>query len=663
MTLRALITRPEEDAAPLAAALIQRGIETSIESLLSIRTLPETEIDLSGVQAMLFTSANGVRAFAELAAAKGLVGWRELPVLAVGDATARTARAAGFTEVESAAGNVESLAELAAAKLDPQKGPLFHAAGSAVAGDLAGLLSGRGFELRRSMIYEARPADSLSPATVAALEGGSFDFMLFFSPRTAATFAALTQAAGDKAVEGCRRAAALCLSPAVANVLGALPFRAMESADHPDLPSMLQLVERMAGTGSAAASAEPEKIIDVTPSAAAPPPQAQPAWAPPAKTRAPWFATVAAAAIAAAIVAAIVSLLLRPEAPTDSAGVNVAVEERLTAAEKTSADLAARLTAAEDASAAVKDEMSKLAGDLASLRTDMTSLATGTGDDGVAVSQLTALTDRLAAAEEKVRTLSAPAADGSIEGDTAVRLSAENIQMKNDLAALREALAQATAANSQLTSRLGELENNVRDSRAAGAQAALVLAVANLTKTMATAEPFAAPLTALKDIVAADSTLAQKVDSAAAPVAALGDRGVPTLAVLLDSFPAVADAVARAAQKTETADSATAGDGFFSKTWRKISNGVSEAVTVRPEGEAVGDGPLERLARAEVRLAELKLADAVAELDGLTGAPRDAAAPWLDQAKARLAADKAIEELQALALGHLASPAANGAGG
>ena len=183
--------------------------------------------------------------------AKGLAGWRELPVLAVGDATARTARAAGFTDVESAAGNVESLAELAAAKLDPQKGALFHAAGSAVAGDLAGLLSGRGFELRRSMIYEARPADPLSPATVEALESGGFDLMLFFSPRTAATFAALTQAAGDKAVEGCRRAAALCLSPAVANVLGALPFRAMESADHPDLPSMLQLVERMAGTGSA----------------------------------------------------------------------------------------------------------------------------------------------------------------------------------------------------------------------------------------------------------------------------------------------------------------------------------------------------------------------------------------------------------------------------
>lgn len=661
MTLRALITRPEEDAAPLAAALIQRGIETSIESLLSIRTLPDAEIDLSGVQAMLFTSANGVRAFAELAAAKGLAGWRELPVLAVGDATARTARAAGFTEVESAAGNVESLAELAAAKLDPQKGALFHAAGSAVAGDLAGLLSGRGFELRRSMIYEARPAESLSQPTVAALQRGGFDLMLFFSPRTAATFAALTQAAGDKAVEGCRGAAALCLSPAVANVLGALQFRAVESADHPDLPSMLQLVERMAGTGSASAAAEPEKIIDVTPSAKVPPPQ--PAWAPPAKSRAPWLATVAAAAIAAAIVAAAVSILLRPEAPANSAGVSAAVEERLTAAEKSSADLAARLAAAEDASAAVKSELSKLAGDLATLRADMTSLATGTGDDGVAVSQLTALTDRLAAAEEKLRSLPAPVTDGGVEGDTAVRLSAENIQMKSDLQALRDSLAQATAANGQLASRLGELESNVQDSRAAGAQAALVLAVANLTKTMATADPFAAPLAALNEIAAADSALAQKVDSAATAVAGFGDKGVPTAAMLAASFAPVADAVARAAQKTETADGATADDGFLSKTWRKISDGVSDAVTVRPEGEAEGDGPLERLARAETRLSEFKLADAVAELDGLSGAPRDAAAAWLDQAKARLATDRAIEELQALALGQLAAPAANGAGG
>jgi uroporphyrinogen-III synthase len=664
MTLRALITRPEEDAAPLAAALSQRGIETSIESLLSIRTLPEADIDLTGVQAILFTSANGVRAFAELAAAKGAAGWREIPVLAVGDATARTARAAGFAQVGSAAGNIESLAELVAAKLDPQKGPLFHAAGSAVAGDLAGLLSGRGFELRRSMIYEARPAEALSPGTIDLLQQGGFDLILFFSPRTAATFASLTQAAGDRAVEGCRSAAALCLSPAVAAVIGALPFRAVESADHPDLPSMLQLVERMAGTTPSPASAEPEKIIDVTPSESAPKaaPQPPPAWAPAAPTGRHWISTALAAAVVGAIVAAAVSLLLRPQVPELSAEVNAALEERLTATEKIAADAAARLAAAEDSGAAMRTELTKLAGELATLRTDITGMATGTGDDGVAVSQMAALSDRLAAAEEKLKSLSAPTSDG-VEGDTAVRLSAENIQIKNDLAAMRAALDKAIAENARLTAQVGNVEQKLADNSTAAAQTAFALAVANLNRTLATSDPFAAPLAALREIVAGDDALAQKVAAATAPIENLGDQGAPALAVLMDSFPPVADAVARAAMKTEAAGQAPADDGFFGKAWRKITDGVSEAVTVRPEGEAVGDGPLERLARAETRLAEFKLTEAVAELDGLAGAPREAAAFWLDQAKARLAADRAIEALQALALGQLAAPAASGAGG
>lgn len=662
MTLRALITRPEEDAAPLAAALSQRGIETSIESLLTIRTLPEADIDLAGVQAILFTSANGVRALAELAAAKGAAGWREIPVLAVGDATARTARAAGFAQVSSAAGNIESLAELIAAKLDPQKGPLFHAAGSAVAGDLAGLLSGRGFELRRSMIYEARPAESLSAGTIDRLQQGGFDLILLFSPRTAATFASLTQAAGDRAVEGCRRAAALCLSPAVAAVIGALPFRAVESADHPDLPSMLQLVERMAGTGATSAATEPEKIIDVTPVEPAPKASPPPAWAPGPRGRTLWLSTVLAAAVAGAIAAAAVSLLLRPQVPELSAEVNTALEERLTATAKIAADASARLAAAEAAGAAAKTELTQLAGELATLRTDITSMATGTGDDGVAVSQMAALADRLAAAEEKLNSLSAPVADG-VEGDTAVRLSAENIQIKDDLAAIRAALEKTAAENARLTAQVGSVEQKLADNRVAAAQTAFTLAVANLNRTLATSDPFAAPLVALREITAADNALAQKVAAATAPIENLGNQGAPALAVLMDSFPPVADAVARAALKAEAAGQAPADDGFFGKAWRKIADGVSEAVTVRPEGEAVGEGPLERLARAETRLAEFKLADAVAELDGLAGAPREAAATWLDQAKARLAADRAIEALQALALGQLAAPAANGAGG
>ena len=109
MTLRALVTRPEEDAAPLAAALAERGIEVTVEPLLAIRPIADAPIDLAGVQALLFTSANGARCFAALAAERGIAGWRELPVFTVGDASAAAARAAGFGRVESAGGDTVTL--------------------------------------------------------------------------------------------------------------------------------------------------------------------------------------------------------------------------------------------------------------------------------------------------------------------------------------------------------------------------------------------------------------------------------------------------------------------------------------------------------------------------------------------------------------------------
>ncbi len=160
MPLTALITRPEEDARPLAEALAERGVATVIEPLLVIRPLPEAAADLAkdlaGVQALLFTSANGARAFAELSPR------RDIGVLAVGDATASAARGLGFTAVESAGGDVQALARLVKQRLKPAGGPLLHAAGSAVAGDLAEILAADGFDLRRRMLYESATATALS---------------------------------------------------------------------------------------------------------------------------------------------------------------------------------------------------------------------------------------------------------------------------------------------------------------------------------------------------------------------------------------------------------------------------------------------------------------------------------------------------------------------
>src|ERR1700726_5299429 len=124
---RALVTRPRAEAGALAEALAMRGIEAIIEPLLEIHYRDGPAPVLAGVQAVLCTSANGVRALARLS------GERAVPLFAVGEASAARGRQEGFAHVESAGGNVDDLARLAHQRLRPEAGRLWHVAGSDVA--------------------------------------------------------------------------------------------------------------------------------------------------------------------------------------------------------------------------------------------------------------------------------------------------------------------------------------------------------------------------------------------------------------------------------------------------------------------------------------------------------------------------------------------------
>jgi uroporphyrinogen-III synthase len=235
--MRLMITRPLEDAEPLARALADVGVETIIEPLLSIELTAVGAPSLNGVQALLLTSANGVRAFA------GLSADRRLPVFAVGDATARVAAEAGFENVSSAAGDVESLADLVLKKLGPRAGALVHVAGSRTAGDLAAILGRAGFEYRRVQLYHASKATSLSPAALSALSGGSVDGVILFSPRTAESFVDLLAKAG---VTDCAaRLNAFCLSEAVAAKLQALQWAGVVVAATPDQAALIKTVREL----------------------------------------------------------------------------------------------------------------------------------------------------------------------------------------------------------------------------------------------------------------------------------------------------------------------------------------------------------------------------------------------------------------------------------
>jgi uroporphyrinogen-III synthase len=234
---KALITRPKEGAETLATALADRDIGALIEPMMDIHYLVPPALDLAAVQAILCTSANGVRAFARASSE------RELRILAVGDTTAARARAEGFTAVESAGGDVADLIGLATARLRPQDGPLLHIAGNIVAGDLVGSLREQGFAIESGILYEARPVAALSSAAIHALRSGALGLALFFSPRTAAVFARLAGIA--RVGECCATMSALSISPAADAAVAGLPWRDRRVAERPNQAALLDVLDRV----------------------------------------------------------------------------------------------------------------------------------------------------------------------------------------------------------------------------------------------------------------------------------------------------------------------------------------------------------------------------------------------------------------------------------
>ncbi len=179
---RIWITRAQPGADVTAERVRAMGHDAVVAPLLAVSVLPDVRIDLNGVAALAFTSANGVRAFADASGERGL------KVFAVGAATAQAARAAGFKSVLSADGDVEALAEGIAARRGELRGAVLHPGAAEPAGDLAGALERQGVEARRLILYETAPVE-LAPADAEALTRS--DAVLLHSPRAAQVLARL----------------------------------------------------------------------------------------------------------------------------------------------------------------------------------------------------------------------------------------------------------------------------------------------------------------------------------------------------------------------------------------------------------------------------------------------------------------------------------------
>ena len=230
--MRVLLTRPKEDARVVAERLREAGHEILSAPLLFVRFHDGPPLDLDGVQGVLATSANGVRALARRTKR------RDLPLFAVGPQTAKAARLAKFEYVKSADGDAAALAEAVPRWARAENGVMLHAAGAQGEGRLAALLGANGFTIRTEFLYDVVAADSLPAAVVEALSAGTLDAALFFSPRSARVFKDCIVSAN--LAQTCPRIIAVCISKAAADALSPLAFAQCRIAAKPNQDALLE---------------------------------------------------------------------------------------------------------------------------------------------------------------------------------------------------------------------------------------------------------------------------------------------------------------------------------------------------------------------------------------------------------------------------------------
>lgn len=242
-----LITRPAETV-EIDPAITAMGFRPVLAPALQIEDLSVILPDSSAAQGLIFSSANGVRAFERLRPDPGFF---RKPVFAVGDHTASVAMAVGFTDVRSAAGTMKDLVALIRRQMVPPS-KLLHLRGRDGRDNPAILLpQSEGWSVDGITLYNAEPVQAPALEAVEALESGQVDAVMFYSARSAASFMTLYKRFNFRGIQ------ALCLADSVVESLDRSQWAEIIVSARPDQSGMLALLK----------SLKPEKTMQIFSSA------------------------------------------------------------------------------------------------------------------------------------------------------------------------------------------------------------------------------------------------------------------------------------------------------------------------------------------------------------------------------------------------------------
>ncbi|MGC6327964.1 uroporphyrinogen-III synthase [Rhizorhabdus sp. FW153] len=221
-----LILRPEPGATMTAKSAFDQGWRPIVAPIFRIEPLAWDAPPASDYDALFVTSANAVRQ-----AGKALSRYRDMPAYAVGAATARALKSAGFTQIRTGRGDAAMMMLTAAAE------------GVTSALHLAGEdhrdSEHPDIRLDRRLVYRSAAAGRLSEKAELALRSGEA-VALLHSGRAGERFAQLVDEAAIPR-NGIRIAA---LAPAVAEAAGH-GWAATIAADRPDDAALLAAAARL----------------------------------------------------------------------------------------------------------------------------------------------------------------------------------------------------------------------------------------------------------------------------------------------------------------------------------------------------------------------------------------------------------------------------------
>ena len=272
------------------------------------------------------------------------------------------------------------------------------------------------------------------------------------------------------------------------------------------------------------------------------------------------------------------------------------------------APIAERLQALEGLAAQMQDDAAKFEDRLAAV------------DPERLTSELALLADTLRTASEDVRALK----EAQLPADIPERVG----QIAQGVNAAAEQI-------NVLTLQVAALEDEVSRPDPT-AEAALGIALANLTRAIDAGTAFDAELGAI-------AALAPE-DPAVVALAEVAPKGVRSFASLTQEFSDLVDPLLTAERR--------AGRETF---YERIVGSALSIITVRRVGDVEGDNVEAIVARIETRLAQEDLAGALSEAKLLTGPAAEVAATWVGDVEARQQTDLLVRDLSARVLAHVAA--------